>query len=41
VLAGYEMPAELRIVDTLPRTDSGKVELAAVAAMFNTATAGS
>jgi acyl-CoA synthetase (AMP-forming)/AMP-acid ligase II len=29
-LARYEIPAELRIVDTLPRTPSGKVDLAAV-----------
>jgi acyl-CoA synthetase (AMP-forming)/AMP-acid ligase II len=30
VLARYELPAELRIVDTLPRTASGKVDLGAV-----------
>jgi acyl-CoA synthetase (AMP-forming)/AMP-acid ligase II len=30
VLARYELPAELRIVDTLPRTPSGKVDLTAV-----------
>jgi acyl-CoA synthetase (AMP-forming)/AMP-acid ligase II len=30
VLARYELPAELRIVDTLPRTPSGKVDLGAV-----------
>jgi long-chain acyl-CoA synthetase len=30
VLARYELPAELRLVDTLPRTPSGKVDLAAV-----------
>jgi acyl-CoA synthetase (AMP-forming)/AMP-acid ligase II len=29
-LARYELPAELRIVDTLPRTPSGKVDLGAV-----------
>jgi acyl-CoA synthetase (AMP-forming)/AMP-acid ligase II len=29
-LARYELPAELRIVDVLPRTPSGKVDLAAV-----------
>ena len=33
-LARYELPVELRIVDELPRTPSGKVELAAVKAMF-------
>ena len=30
VLARYELPAELRIVDTLPRTPAGKVDLSAV-----------
>jgi acyl-CoA synthetase (AMP-forming)/AMP-acid ligase II len=30
VLARYELPAELHIVDTLPRTPAGKVDLAAV-----------
>jgi acyl-CoA synthetase (AMP-forming)/AMP-acid ligase II len=30
VLARYELPAELRLVETLPRTPSGKVDLAAV-----------
>jgi long-chain acyl-CoA synthetase len=30
VLARYELPAEIRVVDALPRTDSGKVDLAAV-----------
>jgi acyl-CoA synthetase (AMP-forming)/AMP-acid ligase II len=30
VLARYELPAELRIVESLPRTPSGKVDLAAV-----------
>jgi len=30
VLARYEVPTELRIVDTLPRTPSGKVDLGAV-----------
>jgi acyl-CoA synthetase (AMP-forming)/AMP-acid ligase II len=30
VLARYELPAELRVVDALPRTPSGKVDLAAV-----------
>ena len=30
VLARYELPTEIRIVDALPRTDSGKVDLAAV-----------
>ena len=36
VLARYELPAEIRIVDTLPRTDSAKADLAAVAALFDT-----
>ena len=30
VLARYELPTEIRIVDALPRTDSGKVDLAEV-----------
>jgi acyl-coenzyme A synthetase/AMP-(fatty) acid ligase len=34
VLARYELPAELRIVNTLPRTPSGKVDLAAVRELF-------
>ncbi|MCB0995317.1 MAG: long-chain fatty acid--CoA ligase [Acidimicrobiales bacterium] len=34
VLARYEIPVELRIVDELPRTPSGKVDLVAVAQMF-------
>jgi acyl-CoA synthetase (AMP-forming)/AMP-acid ligase II len=29
-LARYELPAEIRVVDELPRTDSGKVDLRAV-----------
>lgn len=33
-LARYELPAEIRIVDELPRTPSGKVDLAAVRALF-------
>ena len=33
-LARYELPAEIRIVDALPRTPSGKVELAAVRELF-------
>jgi len=33
-LAGYELPAEIRIVTTLPRTASAKVDLAAVRALF-------
>ena len=40
VLARYELPAEIRIVDALPRTDSGKVDLAAVRALFDAAQAG-
>jgi acyl-CoA synthetase (AMP-forming)/AMP-acid ligase II len=34
LLARYELPAELRIVDTLPRTPSGKVDLSAVRELF-------
>ena len=34
VLARYELPAELRIVGTLPRTPSGKVDLVAVHSLF-------
>ena len=34
VLARYELPTELRLVATLPRTPSGKVDLAAVRALF-------
>ena len=30
VLARYELPTEIHVVDALPRTDSGKVDLAAV-----------
>jgi acyl-CoA synthetase (AMP-forming)/AMP-acid ligase II len=33
-LARYELPAEIRIVDELPRTASAKVDLAAIAALF-------
>lgn len=39
VLARYELPAEVRLVDTLPRTPSGKVDLVAVRAMFADAVA--
>jgi len=33
-LSPYELPAEIRIVDALPRTASAKVDLAAVSALF-------
>ena len=33
-LARYEVPIEIRIVDSLPRTASGKVDLAAVAELL-------
>jgi long-chain acyl-CoA synthetase len=33
-LARYELPAEIRIVETLPRTPSAKVDLAAVSALL-------
>ena len=36
-LARYELPAEIRIVDALPRTASAKVDLAAVSALFGEA----
>src|SRR3546814_13459221 len=34
-LAGYEVPAEVRILGELPRTDSGKVDLSAVDAVLH------
>ena len=34
-LARYELPAEIRIVDAMPRTASAKVDLAAVGALFD------
>lgn len=34
-LAGYEIPTEIRIVDELPRTDSGKADLRAADALLN------
>jgi long-chain acyl-CoA synthetase len=37
VLARYELPTEIRIVDELPRTASAKVDLAAVTALLDTA----
>ncbi len=40
VLARYELPTEIRVVDTLPRTDSGKVDLAEVASLLGGAPAG-
>lgn len=33
-LARYELPAEIRVVEVLPRTDSGKVDLPAVTALL-------
>ncbi|MGO9856485.1 MAG: class I adenylate-forming enzyme family protein [Acidimicrobiales bacterium] len=35
VLARYELPVEIRILDDLPRTESGKVDLGAVTALFH------
>jgi non-ribosomal peptide synthetase component E (peptide arylation enzyme) len=35
VLARYELPDELKVVVTLPRTPSGKVDLSAVQALFD------
>ena len=40
ILAAYELPTEIRIVDELPRTDSGKVDLVAVGLLLDGATAG-
>jgi acyl-CoA synthetase (AMP-forming)/AMP-acid ligase II len=40
VLARYELPTEIRVVEQLPRTDSGKVDLAAVAELFAGVNAG-
>ncbi len=34
-LAPYEVPREIRVVDVLARTDSGKVDLSAIRAMFD------
>lgn len=34
-LAAYELPAAILVADPLPRTESGKVDLGAVAAMFD------
>jgi acyl-CoA synthetase (AMP-forming)/AMP-acid ligase II len=36
VLARYELPDELRLVEALPRTPAGKVDLAAVRELFTT-----
>ncbi len=41
ILARYEVPVEVRIVDQLPRTDSGKVDLAAVSDLVGEASRGS
>lgn len=35
-LAGYEIPTEIAVVDTIPRTPSGKADLGAVKAFFST-----
>ena len=40
MLARYEVPTEIRIVDELRRTDSGKVDLVAVAELFASERAG-
>ncbi len=40
VLARYELPAEIRVVDELPRTDSGKVDLVAVGLLLDGAPTG-
>jgi acyl-CoA synthetase (AMP-forming)/AMP-acid ligase II len=36
VLARYELPTDIRVVDQLPRTDAGKPDLGAVEALFET-----
>ncbi|ADP82305.1 class I adenylate-forming enzyme family protein [Pseudofrankia inefficax] len=36
VLAGYELPTEIRVLDALPRTPSGKVDLGAVKELLAT-----
>jgi len=38
-LARYEVPVAITVVDALPRTASGKADLAAVRAMFDGETA--
>jgi acyl-CoA synthetase (AMP-forming)/AMP-acid ligase II len=38
VLARYELPAELIVVDALPRTPAGKPDLGRVRALFGVAT---
>ena len=40
VLARYELPAEILMVDVLPRTESGKVDLAAVRALVDEGSGG-
>ena len=40
VLARYELPAEIRVVDELPRTDSGKVDLVTVGLLLDGSPAG-
>ena len=39
VLSPYEVPVHVRVLDTLPRTDSGKVDLVAVTALFDPSSA--
>jgi acyl-CoA synthetase (AMP-forming)/AMP-acid ligase II len=39
-LAGYEVPAEILVVDELPRTESGKADLAAARALASSASRG-
>ena len=41
LLARYELPTEIRIVDAMPRTASAKVDLAAVGALFDASSTGS
>jgi acyl-CoA synthetase (AMP-forming)/AMP-acid ligase II len=40
LLARYELPTEIHVVDVLPRTPSGKLDLAAVRALFPNGTEG-
>ncbi|MFZ1178317.1 MAG: long-chain fatty acid--CoA ligase, partial [Mycobacterium sp.] len=38
-LARYEIPTEIAIVDTIPRTPSGKADLSAIRRFFDASTA--
>jgi long-chain acyl-CoA synthetase len=36
-LAGYEIPTDIAIVDTIPRTPSGKADLSTIRSFFSAA----